>query len=106
MKRFAYIFLCLLCAAGGLAAGRYVWVAPVVDVPVTRPSSIPPPQKATTASVRDSLAALRSGPRRAALILSLSARGDKRHLPALIEACAHDEAALQFLGDTWLSIDP
>ncbi len=106
MKRFAFFLLCLLSTAGGLALGRYVWVAPVSDAPVTRPSSAASSPQKSAPTVEDSLAALRSGPRRAALILSLAARGQKRHLPALIAACAHDEAALQFLGDTWLQTDP
>ena len=106
MKRFAFLLLCLISTAGGLALGRYVWAAPVSDAPVTRPSSPAQPLQKSAPTVEESLAALRSGPRRAALILSLAARGQKRHLPALIAACAHDEAALQFLGDTWRQTDP
>jgi hypothetical protein len=107
MKRFAFILLCLLCTAGGLALGRYAWAAPVDDAPVMRPSSSArPAAQSSIRSIQQSLAELRSGPRRAALLLSLAARGDRRQLPSLIEACAHDAAALQFLADTWLQADP
>jgi hypothetical protein len=106
MKRFCYIVFCLLCAAGGVVLGRYALDAPVSDAPVTRPSAILPPRKTAPQSVEESIASIRSGPRRAALIISLAARGGRRHLPALIAACAHDDAALQLLGDVWLQTDP
>ena len=107
MKRLAFLLLCLLCAAGGLALGRYAWAAPVDDAPVLRPSATAhPARKSPAPDIKASLAALRSGPRRAALLLSLAARGDRSQLPALIEACAHDANALQLLAACWMHADP
>jgi hypothetical protein len=107
MKRFAFVLLCLCCAAGGVALGRYAWTAPVDDAPVTRPSVVTQPaRKSSAPDIKAALAELRSGPRRAALLLSLAARGDRRQLPALIESCAHDAHALQLLAEFWMHADP
>jgi len=48
----------------------------------------------------------KSGPRRAALILEMAARGQSSRLGVLIEACAHDDLNLKMLADTWLMTDP
>jgi len=107
MKRAAFILLCLVCAAAGLALGRYAWAAPVEDAPVMRPSFVThPSRKSPAPDIEAALAELRSGPRRAALLLSLAARGDRSQLPALIEASAHDAHALQLLSDLWMHADP
>ncbi len=107
LKRAGFILLCLLCAAAGFALGRYAWAAPVEDAPVMRPSLATHPSRNSPApDIKAAFAELRSGPRRAALLLSLAARGDRRQLPALIESCAHDTHALQLLADLWRHADP
>lgn len=107
MKRFHYAVVCLLCAAAGVGAGRYLWPAPVSDAPVIGSSSHrTASQKPAGLTTEKALAAVRSGPRRAALMLAMAARGERNKLPALIAACGNDPATLQLLADLWLTIDP
>jgi hypothetical protein len=106
MKAVPFILLSLLCAAGGTVIGHYTQAVPEPNAGDKKPQRAARPGKPSATATEKAFGSERSGPRRAALILEMAARGQSSRLGVLIEACAHDDLALQMLADTWLATDP